>query len=173
MPKQKRYVGTVGVYLLRHGSDETWETLVHRRSEKVGSSQNLIATPGGLVDRADCVNPDWVMDLEHGFSRAMLRETYEETGINVEGIDPDNIFELEQLTGSKTSHRNYLIYLNASLSYAAPLLEHEWEMTRGGVRDIGDMCMSVFFVAFILGFSKISEISKAQQSCVPATALGA
>ena len=152
MSQQKRHVGTVGVYLLRHGSDESWETLVHRRSEKVGSSRNLIATPGGLVDRSDNLNSDWVLSQEHGFTRAMLRETYEETGINLEGIDPDNIFELERLTGSKPSHRNYLIYLNASLSYAAPLLEHEWEMTRGGVQDIGDMCMPVSLLRSFLFF---------------------
>ena len=87
----KRFVGTVGVYFLRHGRDEDWETLVHRRSEKVDDFRNQISTPGGSVDKSDCVDEHEKMNKELGFYTAMVREAYEETGINLEGFPPENI----------------------------------------------------------------------------------
>ena len=74
------------MYFLRHGRDEAWETLVHRRSAKVSFSKRQLATPGGLVDRSDCVNENWVMNKEHGFFNAMIREVSEETGIDLNRV---------------------------------------------------------------------------------------
>ena len=146
MPKTrtaKRYVGTVGVYLLRHGNDETWETLVHRRSAKVDDFRNQITTPGGLVDKSDCLDEHSMMNKEHGFHCAMVREAYEETGINLEGFPAENIWKLGQSTD--LTHQNYVIYFNASLTHAKPPSNHEWEMIRGGVDDLGESVPGGFY----------------------------
>ena len=45
---------------------------------------------------------------------------------------------LEQLVGTATTHRSYVIYLNRSRVQAKPQAGHEWEMSRGGDHDIGD-----------------------------------
>ena len=124
-------MGTVGVYLLRHGNDDTLETLVHRRSERVNDFRDAIATPGGMVDRSDCIDEHDKVNKEHGFRCAMVREVYEETGINLEGFPQDHIWNPEHCNSS--THRNYVIYFNASLKHAMPQPKYQWEMTKGGV----------------------------------------
>ena len=51
MGRKDRIVGSVGAYLLREGFSGTWETVVHRRSMRVAYSKNLLATPGGMVEK--------------------------------------------------------------------------------------------------------------------------
>ena len=139
----KRHVGAVGVYLLRHGSNDAWETLVHRRSEKVMFSKKMLATPGGLVDRSDCMSKDWTMDKEHGFYRAVLRELHEETGTEIESLPDENIVKLEH---SKSSgQRSFLIYFNDTLLQATTDEQHEWEMIKGGVENIGESVPGEFY----------------------------
>jgi hypothetical protein len=58
MPKK---VGSVGVYVARIGSnDDALEFLVHRRSSRVSTGLNCIATPGGFVDKSDLVNENGI-----------------------------------------------------------------------------------------------------------------
>ena len=127
MPKSKRHPGTVGVYLLRSGVDGNWETLVHRRSDRVHYGGNCIATPGGFVDNADCVDEKYILNLEHGYYQALYRETYEETGFELENIDPGNIEMLDPLAVASSTHRNFLVHFNTNLIYAEPLPTAAWE----------------------------------------------
>ena len=160
----KRFVGTVGVYFLRHGRDEDWETLVHRRSEKVDDFRNQISTPGGSVDKSDCVDEHEKMNKELGFYTAMVREAYEETGINLEGFPAENIWKLGQSTGS--THQHYVIYFNASLAHAKPPSNHEWEMIRGGVDDLGDSVPGGFYAW--VGLRKLLLQPDLMDDCRPA-----
>ena len=66
MSKQKFRRGSVGAYLLHLGDDGDWRTLVHRRSHKVASFRDTLATPGGAVDKKDPKNHYYV-DLEIRF----------------------------------------------------------------------------------------------------------
>ena len=131
MPKLKRHPGTVGVYLLRHGDHDNWETLVHRRSERVNNAQYCIATPGGFVNKGDCVDDQRTMNMELGYYNAMFREIYEKTRFELDSIDPANIEKLDPLPIHSSTHRNFLIYFNAKLTYAKPLANNKWEIKKG------------------------------------------
>ena len=135
--KNKRYVGSVGVYLLREVSDEVWETIVHRRSARVSSSPNLLATPGGFVEKKDAVDEMGIMQESIMFRRGMQREVLEETDFCIDSIDPSDVFELPSVPGNPSTHKNFGIILKTSLACAKPQHGFEWEMTPGGVEDIG------------------------------------
>ena len=111
MPKRRRRRATVGAYLLRKGADDNWETLVHRRSGKVSYGQGLTATPGGYVDRSDCIDENFSVDTEIGYYYAMLREVYEETSIQLDSMDPANVEALDPSPVYSNTHRNFFDYL--------------------------------------------------------------
>jgi hypothetical protein len=61
MPKK---YGSVGVYVARYArygsNDDALEFLVHRRSSRVSTGRNCIATPGGFVDKSDLINENGI-----------------------------------------------------------------------------------------------------------------
>ena len=127
-----RYVGSVGAYLLREVDEGVWETVVHRRSGRVAFSRGLLATPGGLVEKKDAVDPQGIMQTSIMFRRGLQREVLEETNIDIDPIDPSDVFELPACSGQLATHKNFGIRLKTSVLHAKPQYSCEWQMTFGG-----------------------------------------
>ena len=115
-----RYVGSVGAYLLREVDEGVWETVVHRRSGLVASCKNLLSTPGGLVEKKDAVDPQGIMQRNIMFRRGLQREVLEETDIDIDPIDPSDVFELPACSGQLATHKNFGVRLKTSVVYARP-----------------------------------------------------
>ena len=131
------YVGSVGAYLLREVDEGVWETVVHRRSGRVAFSRGLLATPGGLVEKKDAVDPQGIMQQKVMFCRGLQREVFEETDICIDSIDPSDVFELPRYRGQSAIHKNFGVRLRTSVMHAKPQYACEWKMTVGGVEGIG------------------------------------
>ena len=152
-------LGKVGVYLLRHGSNETWETLVHMRSS-MGNGRHMIVTPVGEVDETDCIDFDnnvkeishgrksaakreiYDKNISHGRKNAAKREIWETTGLCLQGLVDDHFISLDPLSLSNdTAKWNYVVYFNTSLKFAKPQSVIERNLVRDGVAHLGDMCI--------------------------------
>ena len=132
-----RPVGYVGAYLLREVSEGVWETAVHRRSARVAFCRGLLSTPGGLVEKQDAFDPHGIMQESIMFRRGIQRALLEATAFCIDSIDPSDVFELPSLPHQSATHKNYGVVLKTPLECAKPQHGFEWEMTVGGVEDIG------------------------------------
>ena len=103
----------------------------------VWPSRGLLATPGGLVEKKDAVDPQGIMQTSIMFRRGLQREVLEETDIDIDPIDPSDVFELPACSGQLATHKNFGVMLKTSVMYARPQHRNEWEMTAGGVDGIG------------------------------------
>ena len=108
MPTKKQPKRTVGVYVVRYSATDVWDVLVHRRSAKVSNGQLQLATPGGLVNKSDCVDQRGILIERYGFHQAGLREVAEKTGMSRDSIDAGDFTEISRTESASRRHINYL-----------------------------------------------------------------
>ena len=158
-----KFIGTVGAFLLREVGDGVWETMVHRRSDQVTCFRRLLATPGGLVEKQDAVDSRGIMRRSTAFRRALQRQVLKDTDIDIDSIDPNDVFELPTYAHQSDTHQNFGVVLKTSVVYARPQQGDEWEMIQGAVDNIGTPIPGGFHSWMSL--SKLLQRSDVMEEC--------
>mmetsp|Transcript_120884 Transcript_120884/g.226090 ORF Transcript_120884/g.226090 Transcript_120884/m.226090 type:complete len:280 (+) Transcript_120884:86-925(+) len=149
MTKKKsagRYIGSCGIYLIVDiGDGSVPKLLVHRRSRQV-SEANMIAGPGGIVERPNCPpstcsSPVPGVDFNAGARKTAAKELLEETGVC---LDEEQIAEMQELpVGDGTYwgahlHRNYCAVLHSFPAVTGPEKASRHEVVLSGMKGIGE-----------------------------------
>jgi len=137
----------MGIYLFVDQGDGIPWLLVHRRSRQV-SEPNMIAGPGGIVERHLCVGPNAYkdpdnLDFEAGAETTAIKELEEETGVNLKPLIQSGQVHLRTLpTGEGTfwgpqRHRNYCAVLEDFPQVTGPEKASRHEIVHKGLDGIG------------------------------------
>jgi len=142
--KPSKFIGSCGIYVIVECGDGIPWLLVHRRSSQV-SEKNMIAGPGGIVERHLCVGPQPLqelggLDFEAGAKATAVNELREETGVL---LDATAIAQLRVLPvgegtywGEKL-HRNYCCVLSEFPKVTGPEKASRHEIVQNGMNGIG------------------------------------
>mmetsp|Transcript_50660 Transcript_50660/g.107458 ORF Transcript_50660/g.107458 Transcript_50660/m.107458 type:complete len:697 (-) Transcript_50660:48-2138(-) len=139
--KKSKLVGSCGIYLCIV-TDDGIVVLVHRRSKQV-SEANMLASPGGIVERATCnVGADGSFDFDEGAKLTAVKELQEETGVDLNSLGVD-LSTLDSLPVHQDAywgpewHRNFMVRLNYFPDVPGPEEDSLHEVIAGGTDDIG------------------------------------
>jgi len=140
--KNSKYVGSCGIYVIVECGDGVPWLLVHRRSKQVFEA-NMIAGPGGIVERHLCVGPMATfggIDFEAGAKATAVKELHEETGVQ---LDAEAIADMRILPVGEGSywgeklHRNYCAVLSDFPEVVGPEKASRHEIVVNGMDGIG------------------------------------
>ena len=138
--KEKRHIGSVGVYVFVPGEDSTkWRVLLHRRSAKVDNSHTLSA-PGGLIKKEVCFTEEGNYDPEVGAWQSAVRELCEETGVDLGGFGPEDFFDLAVSPDHTSFHKNLGIIFPEAPRIPGPGRDWRHEIQQHGCDGVGILC---------------------------------